>query len=103
VGWLFADRMERIEMRRGTAAHKQARAKVAVHLQWASAEAYEAGKLDAIAKADERKGDKKGAATARQFAQWKRNSVAHSLLKADQLQHEADTDTRLTWPNWLKD
>ena len=103
VGWLFADRRERIEMRRGTAADKFARSLVSGRKAFASMEVYEADKADLIAKADERKGDKKAAAKMREFAQWKRNSATNALKDAVRLETQANTDTRLTWPKWFKD
>jgi len=103
VGWLFADPHERNQMRRGTAADKFARSLVSGRKAFASMELYEADKADLIAKADARKGDKEAAAKMREFAQIKRNSAVNALRDAARLQHQANTDTRLTWPNWLKD
>jgi hypothetical protein len=103
VTWLFADRTERNLMRRGTAADKFTRSLVSGRKASASMSVYEADKADLIAKADERKGDKKGAAKMREFAQMKRNSAANSLRDAIRLEKEANSDTRLTWPKWLKD
>lgn len=103
VGWLFADAHERNQMRRGTAADKRARSLVAGRKHWASLEVYEADKADLLAKVDERRGDKNAAAKMREFAQMKRNSAANALRDSVQLEHQANTDTRLTWPNWLKD
>ncbi len=103
VGWLFADRAERIEMRRGTAADKFTRSLVSSRNLFASMEVAEADKADLIAKAEERKGNKEAAAKLREFAQWKRNSATNALRDAIRLKTQANTDTRLTWPKWFKD
>jgi len=103
VGWLFADAHERRQMRRGTARDKFVRGLVSGRYQWASLEVYDADRLDLMAKENERKGDKKGAASARKFAQQKRISATNSLRDAIRLDTQRITDTSLTWPKWFKD
>jgi hypothetical protein len=103
VGWVFADADERRQMRRGTKAHRKAIAKAEQLERAASLKVYDADRLHLMAKAEERKGDKKSAALTRESEQQHRNGAANCLRDALKIRHDANLDTSLTWPAWLKD